>query len=299
MSFAKIFARTLCIGLSSITIQLAHAEPRNCYVEDGEIICQTAAKVDHFLALEPTKKAQVVFREFDDKNGASMGFGGTGYVDGQSTLTATTTKGGRTITREIKMRFLEQENDQDKRLIVINNPKEARGTALLTISNQNGLDDQWSYSPEHKQVKRVARNNSGSSFAGTEIFFEDLSLQSLNKYEFDYLGKETINGRETHLISRVPKDQYSAYSKLHTWIDAENYYPVKVDYFDSKNQLMKTLIASEYKRYNDKYWRAGRMEITNHLNSNETLLVWSDYKFNIGLSEQSFSLNSLKRARNF
>jgi len=71
-----------------------------------------------------------------------------------------------------------------------------------------------------------------------------------------------------------------------------------VVYYDKKKLLMKTLTASKYKKYNDKFWRAGSMSIVNHQNNNETRLDWSDYRFNIGLSEQSFSLNSLQRARN-
>ena len=297
MSLQKKIGAIICSVLPLATFPLFADEPRNCYVKDGEIICQTT--VDPFSALAPAEKAQVVYRELGDRNGATMGFGGSGYVDGQSMLTATIKKNGTTLQRQIKMRFLERDNEQDKRIIVINNPKEAKGTALLTISNQNGLDDQWIYSPENKQVKRVARNNSGSSFAGTEVFFEDLSLQSLNKYNFEYLRKETLEGREVHVIARYPKDQYSAYNKLLTWVDTEYYYPVKIVYYDKKDQLLKTLTATDYKQYNKKFWRAGSMNIINHQNSTETQLEWSDYQFNIGLSEQNFSLNSLQRARNF
>ena len=290
----------LCLSLSGFATQVAIAEPRNCYVEGGEIICQTnkvPTAAERFQALDPSKKGQVVYREQGKRNGATMGFGGTGYIDGQSTLTATITKNNKTFQREIKMLFLERENETDKRIIVIHKPKDIKGTALLTISNKNGLDDQWLYSPDNKQVSRIPRNNSGSAFAGTDVFFEDLSLQSLSKYDFQYLRKEIIMEREVHVIARFPKDQYSAYKKLVTWVDVEHFYPVKVDYFDKKNTLMKTLIADGYKQYNEKFWRAGTMTITNHQNQNKTQLVWSNYQFNIGLSEQLFSLNGLKRAQ--
>ncbi|MBV1916228.1 MAG: outer membrane lipoprotein-sorting protein [Pseudomonadales bacterium] len=297
MPLPKYLARILYAAVSLATVQTAIAEPRNCYVKKGEIICQTT--VDPFTALDPIEKGQVVYRELDERNGATMGFGGTGYIDGQSTLIATINKNGRMIQRDIKMRFIEQENDRDKRIIVMKNPRDAKGTALLTISNENGLDDQWLYSPEHKKVQRVARNNSGTSFAGTEIFYEDLSRQSLHKYHYEYLRKEELEGRATHVISRSPKDKYSAYSKLLTWVDVEHYYPVKVLYFDKQGQLLKTLTATDYQQYSDKFWRAGTMNIVNHQNNNSTSLKWSDYQFNIGLSEQDFSLNSLQRARNF
>lgn len=293
----KYLVRFLCTVVTLAACQIVIAESRNCFVKDGEIICQTA--VDPLSALSPVEKGQVVYRELDERNGATMGFGGAGYIDGQSTLIATINKNGKMIQRDIKMRFMEGEDDRDKRIIVMKNPRETKGTALLTISNQNGLDDQWLYSPEYKKVQRIPRNNSGSSFAGTEIFYEDLSRQSLDKYNYEHIRKEQLKGRETHVIARFPKDKYSAYSKLLTWVDAEHYYPVKVIYFDKQYRLLKTLTASDYKQYNDKFWRAGTMNIINHQNKHSTSMVWSDYQFNIGLSEQDFSLNGLQRARNY
>jgi hypothetical protein len=104
MSLQKKIGAFLCSVLPLATFPLFADEPRNCYVKDGEIICQTT--VDPFSTLEPAEKAQVVYRELDDRNGATMGFGGSGYVDGQSMLTATIKKNGTTLQRQVKMRFL-------------------------------------------------------------------------------------------------------------------------------------------------------------------------------------------------
>ena len=76
-----------------------------------------------------------------------------------------------------------------------------------------------------------------------------------------------------------------------------NYRPEKIEFYDRKNELMKTLTFSEYKQYSSKYWRASVMEMINHRNGKETRLDFTNLKFDIELTEEDFSQNALKRAK--
>ncbi len=82
-----------------------------------------------------------------------------------------------------------------------------------------------------------------------------------------------------------------------TWLDKDTYSPLKIDFYDRKNSLLKTLTYHDYKQYLGKYWRADRMEMVNHITGKSTTLLWKDYKFGNGLSDRDFDKNSLKRAR--
>jgi len=81
------------------------------------------------------------------------------------------------------------------------------------------------------------------------------------------------------------------------WIDKEMYQPLRIDYYDRKNAELKTLIASEWNQYLDKYWRPGRMEMVNHQTGKSTTLLWTNYEFKTGLEERDFDRNTLKRTR--
>jgi hypothetical protein len=70
-----------------------------------------------------------------------------------------------------------------------------------------------------------------------------------------------------------------------------------VDYFDRKGALLKTLVESDYTLYLDKFWRAHRMDMQNHLNGKSTTLTWSDYVFGNGYTDRDFDRNSLKRVK--
>ncbi|HMU90343.1 MAG: outer membrane lipoprotein-sorting protein [Pseudomonadales bacterium] len=293
LTCAPLVSFALCCALLSLPVMAAE---RQCEVVEGTIVCQT--QKDLTAGLDPTAKGLVVYSEMDNRNGATLGFGGRGYVDGVSELEATIrTADGSEHVRRVHMRFLERENSSDRRMMIMENPDDQKGMALLTISNPTGLDDQWLFDTTQKQVRRVSQNHIGTPFAGTDLNFEDLSLQNIDRYDYGFLGEEKLSGHDCYIVVRRPKYPYSSNGKLVTWVDKAHYYPVKIDYYDRHDTLVKTLTLFDYQQYDDRFWRAGRMELVNHLTAVRTTLQWSGYRFNVGLSEHDFDLNALQRPR--
>ena len=81
------------------------------------------------------------------------------------------------------------------------------------------------------------------------------------------------------------------------WVDADIWQPIKVEFYDRKNALIKTLTMHDYRQYLDRFWRASAMRMVNHQTGKSTDLEWTDYNFRTGLDARSFDRNSLKRAR--
>ena len=71
----------------------------------------------------------------------------------------------------------------------------------------------------------------------------------------------------------------------------------KIDYFDRKGSLLKTLTFNNYKIYLNKYWRPEIYEMINHQTGKYTKLVINNIKFKVGLSEKDFNQKSLSRIR--
>ena len=78
---------------------------------------------------------------------------------------------------------------------------------------------------------------------------------------------------------QIPKASDSGYSRLVGWIDSENYRTYKVDYFDRRGALIKTMISSQFKLYKERYWRAHNVLMTNHLTGKSTTMEWASYDF--------------------
>ena len=291
----RIGASLLGIFLLSINLAAPAAESyqRKCEVVDGVVVCQSLA--DELANLPAEEKGTRLYQEADKRHGPLMGYGSPGYGDSQSKFIAVIKEAdGTQNTREIRLKYLENSPDGNKRLMIFDKPKDLKRHAMLTVSHKDGADEQWVYDPENNQVKRILSNNAFTPFSGTEITFEDISSQDITKYDYQYERDAQLDGTPCYVINRFPKGKYSGYQRLETWIDKATYLVKKIDYYDRRGKLLKTLVMGNYQQFNDKYWRAGEMLMENHQSGRSTQLVWSEYRFNTGLTEADFSLNSLK-----
>jgi len=207
-------------------------------------------------------------------------------------------KKGRESSRDMRVKGLEGKNGEgDKSLMIFDTPKDQKGVAMLTFTHKVKSDDQWLFLPALKRVKKISSRNKSGPFVGSEFAFEDISSQEVEKYTYKYLRDETINGMDCFVVENIPTDKYSGYTKQVVWIDKAEYRAVKIEYYDRKKSLLKTLVSQDYKQYLGKFWRPGLMVMTNHQTGKSTRLVYEDYAFNVGLKEKAFTKNSLKRAR--
>ena len=204
---------------------------------------------------------------------------------------------GEETTRAMRNRTLEQLDDGDKSLIIFDNPRDVKGTAFLSFTHKAESDDQWLYLPALKRVKRIASSNKSGPFMGSEFSYEDLSSQEVEKYHYKYLRDENFDGRDHFVVEYDPVDPKSGYSRQEVWLDKAEYRVWKIDFYDRKGDLLKTLALSDYSQYLDQYWRADSWAMENHQTGKSTLLEFSNWKFQNGLTDRDFSKNSLKRAR--
>lgn len=206
-------------------------------------------------------------------------------------------KQGQESLREIRIQSLEQENDGDKSLTIFDKPLDVKGTAFLSFSHAIGADDQWLYLPALKRVKRISSRNKSGPFMGSEFAYEDLSSFEIEKYTYKYIKDETINEQSCFVVEQYPVDKNSGYTRRIVWIDQTEYRTQKVEFYDRKNSLLKTLSYTGYNQYLNKFWRSDQMDMLNHQTGKSTELRWQNYAFGNGLSDADFNKNSLKRAR--
>ena len=241
-------------------------------------------------ALTPEEQGKAVFVELDRRT--------SGYQDFQVNLKMIMRNSLEEASeRLLTISQLEVPDDGDKLLIVFETPKAIKGTALLSFGHIVEPDDQWLYLPALARVKKIASRNKSGPFLGSEFAFEDLAATEVEKFDYKFLRNENLDGDSCFVVERFPRDQFSGYTKQVVWIDHE-YRPRRIDYYDRKQFLLKTLTESDYHLYEDKFWKPGRMFMDNHESGKTTELLWTDFKFRVGLlDERDFSTNSLKRAR--
>jgi predicted RND superfamily exporter protein len=206
---------------------------------------------------------------------------------------------GKETTRTLSIATLEVPDEEvgDKSLIVFGTPADIEGTALLSHAKILDPDDQWLYLPALKRTKRISSVNKSGPFVGSEFAFEDFTALELNKYEYEYLREEACGSLTCDVLERYPRYEHSGYTRQVSWVDQRDYQIRKVEFYDRRGDLLKSLTLDDYRRYEEAIWRAHRLSMVNHQTGKSTDLVYSDYSFGAGLGDNDFVRGALQRVR--
>lgn len=239
----------------------------------------------------PEEKGWAIVQEADRRD--------SGYGDSVSAFRMILrNKQGQVSERELRVRLLEVPDDGTRSLCIVDSPADVKGTVLLTHTHKSRSDDQWLYLPALERVKRIAAQNKSGSFMGSEFSYEDIATQTIEKYSYKWLRDEVYEDQDCHVVERRPLNpQESGYGRQVVWLDKEHLRMWKVDYFDRKDSPLKTLTFKDYRLYLDKFWRPRDMNMVNHQTGKSSQLLWSDYAFQTGLSENDFNQHNLTRIR--
>jgi len=204
-----------------------------------------------------------------------------------------TNKNGQSSERKLTTKTLEVTDDGDKTLIVFQSPRDVKGTATLSFTHKAGTDEQWLYLPAIKRVKRISSSNKSGPFMGSEFAYEDLSSFEIEKYTYKFLEE---NG-DFLMVEQYPKDPQSGYTKrVVTYNQAQRYRIEKINFYDRKGALLKTLSYKNYQIFKSKFWRALEFEMINHQTGKATHLYFENYDFDTNLASEDFTQIALKRA---
>jgi outer membrane lipoprotein-sorting protein len=206
-------------------------------------------------------------------------------------------KRGQTNKRKLRSRTLESTTGSDKSILIFDTPSDVKGTVFLSHAHKTKSNDQWLYLPALKRVKRISSSNQSGPFMSSEFSYEDITSQEISKYTYDFVKSETVKGIQYFVIKRFPMDKKSGYTSQVLWIDQQEYRTHKIDFYDRKKSLLKTLINSDFQKYNGQHWRPHKMNMVNHQTGKSTTLSYSDFKFKVKLSDKDFTKSSIKKIK--
>lgn len=215
-----------------------------------------------------------------------------GFVGEKSSMTLELINAHGDVTkRKMAMEILEGSSDGDRSRSIFEWPADVKGTKLLTWTHKKGDDDRWLYLPAVKRIKRITSSNKSGSFMGSEFAYEDMSSQEVEKYTYKLLDEPTVTtkdgNRNTWRIERYPVDKESGYARQVVWMDKEFMNPVKIEYYDRKNELLKVAVFEAYKKIG-KHWRFGTIRMDNVQTKKKSVLTWENRQLGVKLPPESF-----------
>jgi outer membrane lipoprotein-sorting protein len=174
-------------------------------------------------------------------------------------------------------------------ILVFSWPGDIRDTGLLTVSAGGRSDDQWIFLPAARRVKRISSSSRSGSFVGSEFSYEDMTDQGLDDFTYRWVRDEGC----CNIVERYPKGA-SSYAKQVVWFNKGSGLVDRVEFHPKRGNAQKVLDISGYRQYGS-VWRPSQMVMSNLLTSRSTILSWSNYRFNAGLSANDFTTRALER----
>jgi outer membrane lipoprotein-sorting protein len=204
--------------------------------------------------------------------------------------------GGDTKDRIIEQYGREQ-NDLTRSVIIFHRPASVEGTRFLTIERAGEDDDQWIYLPGLDRVRRIAGGEGDDSFMGTDFTYNDLEGRDIEEYTYELLGEETVGDWETYVVETIPKPQTdSQYSRLIQYVDKNSWIPVKIEFYDQENDLLKENRVHRMERVQG-YWTIIENTMENVQTDHRTELQVTNFRYNEDLPDGLFTVNFLETGR--
>ena len=221
----------------------------------------------------------------------------SGYIGEtrEMTLTLISAQGDESV-RKLRFEGQEGESRHDKSRLSFTYPADMKGAMLLTHEQAERDDDQWLYLPAVKRIKRIATANQSGSFMGSEFAYEDLVVRQLDKYEFRYIGDETLAGKDCYVIERTPKNKNSGYSRIVRWRMKDNLQELRSDYYDRKGELLKRRDMMGHHLV-DGYWRVSGILVTNMQTGRKSKLTFDEVQLKVALPAEHFSVQEFNAAQ--
>jgi hypothetical protein len=117
------------------------------------------------------------------------------------------------------------------------------------MENTGAADDRWIFLPSLGKVRRIAASEGSGSFMGTDLSYDDISSadRAADLDNHALLREESLNGKPCFVIESRPKDSSFQYSRMISWIEKETRVCSKMELYDRRNALVKTLEILELK----------------------------------------------------
>lgn len=129
--------------------------------------------------------------------------------------------------------------DGNRIVMVMLQPKEIRGSALLIQERNDGPDVQWVYLPSVRRVRKLVPVGQFQSFLGSDFAYVDLGFIPLDDSSTRLLGTEDRPGGVTaYKVEQIPRNQWY-YSKIIDWIATDTLLPIQRDFYSPAGDLWK------------------------------------------------------------
>ncbi len=202
-------------------------------------------------------------------------------------------------TRELDITEQTDPRGEHRTFLRFTSPADVQNTRFLHLSPRGEKDQQWLWAPLTRRTRRLGDAQRDENFFGTDLSYRDLELlvriQQWNDDEATatLVGEETLDGKPSHVVELVPKNDEFPYSKYRLWFDTKDFLLWRVDVYEN-DQVLKRVSPTRYEKVGP-YQTAMEATVANLPANTRTLFTMRNVKYDAGVSDGVFSVSNLDK----
>jgi outer membrane lipoprotein-sorting protein len=184
---------------------------------------------------------------------------------------------------------------RDKSLSLITYPAREKGQTFMKLRN-----DMWNWNPSINRMIKLPPSMMSQGWMGSDFSNDDVLKESslVNDYNHTLTGTEKIGNYECYRIELIPKKEAAVvWGKIILWISKDEYFQLKSEFFDEDGYRVKTELASEIKKMDDREIPTKFVIQPEEEKGNQTIVILNSAKFNIPLRDDFFTQQNMKAIR--
>ncbi|MFO7965825.1 MAG: outer membrane lipoprotein-sorting protein [Desulfobacterales bacterium] len=188
-------------------------------------------------------------------------------------------------------------DDEKKILIMIREPEPLYGfTILIREPLKQRAINTWVYAPSLNRIRRINNIFTYEPFLGTDFTYTDIGF--IDPWADHELMPDHDEKKEDIVVLKSIPRSSAYYSKIITFVSADNFMPVKRYYYDIGGDLWKTLVFSDAKMDPDGNVISFTMEMFDHFEKTSTEWVAKRSEVKDDISNAYFTPEKLPEVKN-
>ena len=178
-----------------------------------------------------------------------------------------------------------------KSFIKILYPKKDKGITFLKLNNT-----MWQYVPRIEKIIKIPASMMLQSWMGSDFSNDDLVKES--SLSDDYRHKIINESNNSYIIKLIPtQDAAVVWGKINMEISKKYFLPLKVEYFDEDNKIVRILYYKNIKKLSDRYYPTlwEMIPRSEEKIGHKTTIIVEEAVFNKDVKESYFTKRALKR----
>ena len=200
---------------------------------------------------------------------------------------------GRARVRQFKiLRLTQEEGGEQKFYVYFEKPADVSKMVFMVWKRLGADDDRWLYLPALDLVRRIAASDKRSSFVGSHFVYEDVSGRGIDADTHELVETDD----QYYKIKNTPKEGKGVEFKYYfVWIDKANFIPMKAEYYNSSDELIRTIEASTVQEI-DGYPTVTKSVAMDLGSGGKTTMDFTNIRYGVGLTDDIFTERYLRQA---